>query len=345
MSPAEPTALQQGVLLLMLLALNAYAVLGGADFGGGVWDLFARGPRKEAQQEAIARAMGPVWEANHVWVIFLVVLLFSAFPPVFAAVSVAFFLPLHLVLLGIILRGAAFVFRARMPRREPPYGLWASLFGAASVVTPFLLGAALGAISSGGVRLVDGAVRVDPALAWFSPLSLMIGALALTLGAYLAAVYLTVETRGALQEDFRRRALGAGAALAVIALVLLLVLPSQAPHLWQSFHRPAAWALLLGGLAAAALSAWAVWRRRFLLARAVSVAEVSILLWGWGLAHWPYLIYPDLTVAGTAVPDPTLRILLIVSLVGLVFIAPALGLLFRVFKGEPEAGPTSERPG
>src|SRR5262249_29411576 len=134
---------------LALFAVVAYGVLAGADFGGGVWDMLSFGPRKRAQREAIAHAMGPVWEANHVWLIFLLVILFTAFPPAFAALSVAMFIPFHVVLLGITLRGAAFVFRAILRDSGTERRLWGTTFGAASIVTPLVLGASLGAASSG----------------------------------------------------------------------------------------------------------------------------------------------------------------------------------------------------
>lgn len=334
------------VAVVLMLALTAYAVLGGADFGGGVWDLLARGPRAEAQRQAIARAMGPVWEANHVWLIFALVLLFTAFPRAYSSLGVALFVPFHLVLAGIVLRGAAFVFRAPAATAAGPQRAWASVFGAASTITPFLLGATLAAVSSGGIRVdADGTVTVDAVYAWFSPFSLLVGALTVALFAYLAAVYLTVETRGALQEDFRRRALGAGLAVAVLAAVLLPLAPRTAPHLWELLSergRP----LVAAGAALAALSAWLVWRRRFLLARVAAVAEVVVLLWGWALGQWPYLIYPDVTVFNAAAPDPILRFALWVTPVGLLILIPSLWLLFAVFKGDnPQADEPVGSPG
>src|SRR5439155_6331237 len=144
-----------------MLALTAYTLLAGADFGGGVWDFFARGPRAEEQRHAIARAMGPVWEANHVWIIFLLVILFSGFPIAFSALSVALFIPFHLVLVGIILRGAAFVFRAHGAEEEGPQHAWARAFGSASIITPVLLGMCLGAVSAGEIRVVGGQTQAN----------------------------------------------------------------------------------------------------------------------------------------------------------------------------------------
>ena len=326
------------IALVLMLALTVYMLLGGADFGGGVWDLLARGPRAEAQRQAIARAMGPVWEANHVWLIFAVVLLFTAFPVAFSALSVALFVPLHLVLAGIVLRGAAFVFRAPAATAVGPQRAWASVFGAASTITPFLLGTALAAVSSGGIRLRDGTVTVDPLYAWFSPFSLLVGSLAVALVAYLAAIYLAVETEGELREDFRRRALAAGAAVAVLAAVLLPLAPRAAPHLWELLSERGR-ELVLAGAALAVLSMWAVWRRYLALARLAAAAEVAVLLWGWGLGQWPYLIYPDVTVFNAAAPDSTLLFMLRAIPVGLLILIPSLWLLFAVFKGDnPAAG-------
>lgn len=354
MASPETEGLVLALGVALVAALTAYAVLGGADFGGGIWDLLARGPRRRQQQEAVARAMGPVWEANHVWLIFALVILFSGFPRAFAALGVALFLPVHLVLLGIILRGAAFVFRAHGAEAAQPWLPWAGLFGAASTITPFLLGVTLAAVSSGGIRiglspeaargyLVAPAATVDPVQAWLSPFSLLTGALTLALCAYLAAVYLTLETRGPLQEDFRRRALGSGGAAALLAGLLLTLMARTAPWLWESFAQRRALPLLLAGGLLTLLSLGSLWSRRYALARAAAVAQVAVLLWGWALAQWPYLVYPDLTLAAAAAPAPTLRFMLLTLPVGLLLLVPSLWLLFRVFKGQnPAAGEKGE---
>jgi cytochrome d ubiquinol oxidase subunit II len=228
------------VAALAVIALIAYALLGGADFGGGVWDLFATGPRRDEQREAISHAMGPVWEANHVWLIFVIVILFTAFPAAFEALSIALYIPFHLVLLGIILRGAAFVFRAYSPQSArgiavaPTARAWGTVFGAASVVTPTLLGICLGAVSSGAIRVSRGDVIATDGVAWLTPVALLIGALALALCAYVAAVFLANETAGALREDFRRRALLAGTAVVVLSAAALPLVRRDARHLFSS---------------------------------------------------------------------------------------------------------------
>lgn len=316
----------------MLFALTAYALLGGADFGGGVWDLVAFGPRREEQRRLIARAMGPVWEANHVWLIFFLVLLLTAFPRALAALGVALYLPLHLVLLGIVLRGAAFVFRWHGGRAVPLRQAWGSVFGGASVVTPFLLGAALGAVSSGGIRVTAEGVSAPPAASWLHPFALATGALAVAICAYLAAVYLTVEADGPLRRDFRNAALAAVAAVAFLAFNTLFIMARAAPHLWQGFLRPPGSALLAAGALLALAAVWALRREAYVLARAAAAAQVAVLLWGWALAQWPYLVYPDLTVVTAAAPEPVLRFTLALLAPGLLVVLPSLWLLFAVFK-------------
>jgi cytochrome d ubiquinol oxidase subunit II len=330
--------LELGVAGLTLLALVAYGVLGGADFGGGIWDAVAAGPRKEAQREAISRAMGPVWEANHVWLIFVVVLLFSGFPAAYSALSIGLFAPFHLVLLGIILRGASFVFRAYSPEsaRTLDGGAghrWGVVFGVASVITPVLLGMCLGAVSAGGLHVGPEGVRLD-GVPWLTPLALAIGLFALSLCAYVAAVFLAYETGGDLAEDFRQRALWAGTAVVALSVLLLPLLRAQAPHLWEGILARRTVPVLAAGVAASLASGWWLRTRRYRRARLACVLQVGCLLTGWGLAQYPYIIYPDVTVFSAAAPDPTLRFILFTLPLGLALLLPSLWLLFRVFKGE-----------
>jgi cytochrome d ubiquinol oxidase subunit II len=266
----------------------------------------------------------------------VIVILFTAFPAAYAQLSIALFLPFHLVLLGIILRGASFVFRAYSPgrggvERTPGERRWGAIFGAASVMTPVLLGMSLGAVSSG--RMTEESVTV----AWLTPLALGTGLLALALCAYLAAVYLTVETDGELRDDFRRRALGAGTVVVALSFLALPFLYTEARHLWDGLMGGPGTAAFGPGVTAALLSGWALWRRRYRLARAAAVVQVAFLLAGWGLAQYPYLIYPRLTLADAAAPASTLAFVLWSTPPGLALLLPSLWLLFRVFKGRAPA--------
>lgn len=321
------------VALVALLGVFAYAILAGADFGGGVWDLLARGPRQEAQRRAIGVAMGPVWEANHVWLIFIIVVLFTAFPHAFAAMNVALFWSFHLVLIGIVLRGAAFVFRAHGHEATGAPLHWGRVFGAASVITPVLLGACLGAISAGGVRVVDGAIAPGSERAWLAPFPLAVGVLALAVCAYLAAVYITLETDGLLREDFRRKGLVAWLVGGVISILTLLLARTEAPRLWAALTTLPAGLVVVAGILLAPASALALWRRRFGWARVLAAGQVVLLLSGWAMAQWPYIVYPDLTVADSAAPAPTLRAVLWVVPIGMLLLVPSLWYLFAVFKG------------
>ena len=327
-----------GVAALMLVALIAYGVLGGADFGGGIWDVFASGPRKPDQRKAIASAMGPVWEANHVWLIFVIVLLFAGFPRAYSALSIGLFLPFHLVLLGIILRGASFVFRAYSPSRiGDPDGeggrTWGWVFGVASVITPVLLGMSLGAVSAGGFHYEAGQVRLD-GIPWLTPLALAMGAFALAMCAYVAAVFLAYETEGELREDFRTRALLAGTVVVALSVLLLPLLIAEASHLWEGLLAPRTLPVLAAGVIAALASGWFLRTRRYRIARIAAILQVACLLAGWGLAQYPYIIYPDVTLTGAAAPEVTLDFILYTLPLGLLVLLPSLWFLFRVFKGE-----------
>jgi cytochrome d ubiquinol oxidase subunit II len=332
--------------LLALAGVGAYAVLAGADFGGGIWDLLARGERAGAQRAAIAAAMGPVWEANHVWLIFVIVLLFTAFPAAFAVLSVGLFWPFHLALVGIVLRGAAFVLRAH--GRAEPRGAgrvvmpgWGQVFGAASAVTPLLLGACLGAVSTGRLRAPGGRVAAGAEWAWLDVFPLATGAVALAVCAYLAAVYLTLETAGELREQFRRRALWAWLAGGVLSVATLLLAYAEAPRLWEGLTSPRAGPVVAAGIALAPLSGLAVWRRRFGMARVCAAGQVVLLLAGWALAQWPFVVYPDVELGQSAAPAATLRALLWTVPFGMAVLLPSLWLLFRVFKGRNPAEDTA----
>lgn len=199
----------------ILSSLVLYALSAGADFGGGVWDLFASGRRAPAERAAIDRALGPIWEANHVWLIVAVVLVFAGFPSAYGAILTALHVPMTIVLLGIVLRAAAFVFRKYDTRSDAVHRRWSRVFGVASLLTPFFLGASLGALASGEIRVVEGRIASGLLGAWTRPFALGCGLFAELLFAFLAAVYLTVETGGeaVLARTFRRRALASGALL------------------------------------------------------------------------------------------------------------------------------------
>jgi len=324
-------SLAESLAATILVSLTAYALLGGADFGGGVWDLVASGPRKEQQRRLVAQAIAPVWEANHVWLILAVVLLFTCFPAAFARLAIALHVPLTLMLIGIVLRGSTFMFQS--------YGGGGRrVFAYASLLTPVLLGVSVGAIASGATNVPAGGTFVDGYVRpWLTPFALAIGLFALACFAFLAAVYLTVEARERqLQEDFRRRALLAGIIVGASAAVGLLLSP-QAPMVERGLlaTRWAALLHLLTGVAAL-LAFGALWRRRYRVARVAAAAQVALILWGWGLSQYPYLLPPDLTIAEAAAPRVTLELALIALIAGAIVLFPSLFYLFKIFKGRSD---------
>jgi cytochrome d ubiquinol oxidase subunit II len=323
---------------VLALSLNAYVLFGGADFGGGVWDLLASGPRRERQRAVIAHAIGPIWEANHVWLILAIVLTFTCFAPVYARLGTILHIPLTLMLVGIVLRGSAFTFRTYDTRGDAAQRRWGRTFASASVITPVLLGVSIGAVASGRVRPMSSAGFVPQFVEpWLTPFALSVGVLALVLFAFLAAVFLTMETHDPeLCEDFRRRALGAGVAV-FFASALVLVLSHDAAPLVRTGLMASSWALplhLATGVSAVIVLA-ALWFRRFRLARMAVGLQVSLIFWGWALAQYPLLIPPDLTIANSAAPASTLRLVLIALGVGGAVLLPTLWYLVQVFKTVP----------
>jgi len=324
---------------IMLVSLIFYALLAGADYGGGVWDLFAFGTRSKQQRELIAKAISPVWEANHVWLILVIVILFTAFPLAFATVSTALHIPLTLMLIGIVLRGTAFTFRTYDSKHDRVQRRWSLLFSIASLITPIVLGITLGAIASGTIRVEKGVVTSGFFASWLAPFPFAVGFLTLALFAFLAAVYLTLETSERdLQEDFRLRAIVSGMVVGVLALIVFLLAETGAPTVRAGISRTS-WALGLHILTAifAVGTFFALWTRRFRLAQICAAAQVSLILAGWAFAQYPFLIEPDITIESAAAPRITLELLLGALLVGAVLLFPSYYYLFRVFKRQTSA--------
>lgn len=323
-------------LCILWVALIAYAVLGGADFGAGIWDLFAVGKQRHRHRQLINQALGPVWEANHVWLIFLIVGLFTVFPSAFAVFTVALFVPLTVALIGIVLRGAAFIFRTyELDASSPGADVWSRIFSTTSLLTPFFLGTSAAAVASGQLEAPSGIVQTNPGSAWLSPFALTIGTMAVALCATLAATYLTQEAYQRAESDlvqiYRRRALFMGAITAILGALGLLLSPSEAPQLWAGmFARalPVVIATMLIGLATCALLYW----RRYNLARWMVVLEAAFMLGSWGLSQYPYLIPPQVTIDNAA-NDPSVILALLISMgVGMALLLPSLYYLFSVFK-------------
>lgn len=325
------------VLVLMWLGLTAYALFGGADFGGGFWDLFAGNPQKgSAQRALIERSIGPVWEANHVWLIFVLVVLWSGFPHVFAAIASTLYVPLTLAAFGIILRGSGFVFR-KVVHELPLKRLFGASFALSSILTPFFLGTVAGAVASG--RVPVGNAEGDPVSSWLNPTSILGGVMAVGVCAYLAAVYLTADAerqnRPDLTEAFRNRGLVMAIVTGAAALAGIFVLRADAPELFRGLtHRglPLIVASALGGLASIFLLA----RHRYVLARIAAAIAVTAVIWGWGAAQYPEMLVDELTVARAASAPATLKAVLVSLVVGSVLFIPGLFWLLSLFQRPDE---------
>ncbi|MEP7126035.1 MAG: cytochrome d ubiquinol oxidase subunit II [Byssovorax sp.] len=324
---------------VMMGALCLYAVFGGADFGGGVWDLFASGPRKAEQRKLIEKAIGPIWEANHVWLILAVVALFAAFPTAWSAICIALHIPLTLFVVGVVFRGSAFTFRAYDDRNDKRQQRWGLLFSLASVASPILLGMLAGTVASGRITVVDDVVTSDYVTPWLQPFPIVVGLFALALFAYLAAVFLAAEASAAgaveLTEDFRKRALLAGVVVGAVAIVTFALSFRGAPRISAGLtERLWTWPLHLGTAAAATTAFVALWKRRYALARLGVVAQTIFILLGWAVSQYPYLLVPTHTLQSAAANPRTQVLLLVAIAAGSVLLFPSLYVLYRIFKGE-----------
>jgi cytochrome bd ubiquinol oxidase subunit II len=318
------------VAVELWLGATAYAVLAGADFGGGFWDLVAGGASRGARPRAlIDRAISPVWEANHVWLIFILVVLWTGFPPAFSAIFSTLFVPLALAALGIVLRGAGFALRHVAERLELKRALGAS-FAISSVLTPFFMGTVVGAIVSGRVP-ADG--NGDRLASWCNGMSIVVGLLFVATSAYLAATFLVVDARrtgdAELEGYFRRRAIGAGIGAGALATIGIVVLHEDARYVYDGLTSnglPLVIVSALAGIAAlvALVRGSAVWPRPF------AVAAVVAVVWGWGVAQHPYLLPTSLKIDAAAAPHATLVALVVVLGAAVLIIGPALGLLYTL---------------
>ncbi len=331
------------VAAVLVVVAIAYAALAGADFGGGIWDLLAgRARRGAAARRRIDASITPVWESNHVWLIIVVVVLWTAFPVAFGWIFTTLFVPLSAAALGIVLRGAGFAFRpeVRAMRWEPVAG---AVFAFASLLTPFFLGTVIGAVVTGRVQGDGG----DPVTAWVNPTSLLTGALFVVFSAYLAAVYLAVDSERAgepeLREYFTRRAIAAAVVSGVLAAVTMTVLHSSAPRIFTNLTSGRSLPLVVVSVLAGAVVLVLLVLDKVRLIRPLAALAVTAVAAGWAIAQYPYLLPPGLTIAGAAAPAAALGTELLVVFIIVVVVGPSFALLFwltqRGHLGESE--PTS----
>ncbi|WP_445187379.1 cytochrome d ubiquinol oxidase subunit II [Pseudonocardia sp. Cha107L01] len=323
--------LQTLPLLISWVGLVLYTMLAGADFGAGFWQLTAGGGEHGRRlRDHAHHAMAPVWEANHVWLVLVLTVMWTAYPTVFGSVCSTLAIPIFLAAIGIVLRGLCYAVQSATD--EPAERRFIdTAFALSSILTPFMLGTVIGGIATG--RVPVGNAKGDMVTSWVNPTSLVSGCLAVAVGAYLAAVFLAADARrhpvSGLERAFRSRALLAGVAAGVLALVALPVLAGDAPRilagLSSGWGLAAAVVSAVGGFGSLAL----VWRRHFDVARVAAGVAVAALLGGWAAAQRPYLL-PGLTLGDAAADSATLWAVVISVLLGLVVLAPSLALLFRL---------------
>ena len=316
----------------VLLGITAYALLGSADFGAGFWDLTAGGASRGARLRGMVQwSMSPVWEANHVWLIFVLVILWTAFPVVFGSIFTTLSIPLFLAAVGIIFRGTAFALRGQAATIREARVLGA-VFALSSVLIPFCLGAAIGGVASGRVPVGNAAGNL--VTSWLNPTSVLIGVVAVSSGAYLAAVYLAGDSARAglpdLVRAFRVRALGAGVVTGVLALAGLVELHADARELYDGLTSGAGLAMVLVSGAAGLATLALVYGERYELARVTAAAAVAAIVVGWVIAQDPYVLPPHVTLQEAAAPNATLTAVVIGVAAGLVILVPSLWWLYRL---------------
>ncbi|BBZ07008.1 cytochrome D ubiquinol oxidase subunit II [Mycolicibacterium doricum] len=315
------------VAMAMFLGVILYALLGGADFGSGFYDLTAGNARSGAKiRTLVDHSIGPVWEANHVWLVYILVIWWTGFPETFAAATTTLFIPLALALAGIVLRGASFAFR-KYSATLSQARLFGAIFAGSSLIAPFFLGTVAGAIASGRVP-ADG--YGDRITSWLNPTSLVGGCLAVATCVFLAGVFLTADAARAgdtdLADNLRLRTLVVGILTGAIVFAGLYPVAHDAPTLAAGLRThalPLLGAALLAGVAAVVL----VFRRRYAIARIPAAAAVGSVITGWGVGQYPWLLVDEVTINDAAGADATLAGLLIVVALAAVIVLPALGYL------------------
>ncbi|MBS1678446.1 MAG: cytochrome d ubiquinol oxidase subunit II [Actinobacteria bacterium] len=314
--------------VILWVGATFYAIFGGADFGGGFWDLIAGDAHKgERPRMTIQRSLTPVWEANHVWLIFMLVVLWTGFPQAFSAIFTTLYVPLVLAVLGIVLRGSGFAFRKSVEGLSERRAAGA-VFALSSVITPFFMGTVVGAIAVGNVPAAGAG---DAFSTWLQPAPLFIGAMFVATSAYLAAVFLVGDSRRAgdreMERYFERRALAAGILAGIFAVVGLIALHSEGHYVYERLVHQGLPLVIVSAVCGIGMLLVLRFGGRLLL-RPLAVGAVVAVIWGWFVAQFPYLLPTSLTISQAAAPNATLGALLLIFAIAIVVVLPALAILF-----------------
>ncbi|MGI9666254.1 MAG: cytochrome d ubiquinol oxidase subunit II [Acidimicrobiia bacterium] len=322
----------EAILLIIWIGVTAYALFGGADFGAGIWDLLAGGPKRGAPvRDQLERSIGPVWEANHVWLIFVLVYLWTAFPEAFVSIMTTMYIPMMLAAFGIIFRGSAFAFRKWAPSLSRARIMGAA-FAGASLLTPAFLGAVVGGVASG--RVPPGNAAGDPWTSWLNPTSGLGASMAVVVCAYLAAVLTSRDSVRAgdpnLAKYFRVRALVAGVVAGALALAGILVIRVDAPLLFDGLIDGLGLAIIVGSALAGVASLLLIRSRKYSLARVGAAIATTLVIWGWGVGQYPWLLPGYVTVEQGAASDAVLASLVVAFVAASLIAVPALLWLFTL---------------
>ncbi len=318
----------------LLVSLTFYVLMAGADFGAGIWHLLAHGPSRRDQHHLIGEAIGPIWEANHVWLILIVTILFTAFPTAYAQISITLHIPLTLLVIGIVLRGSAYAFRHYDIQEDELHVRWDQLFALASLISPLLLGIIMGAITAGSFPISPDSFFEGYVSNWIQPFPIAVGLLALVVFAYLAATYLILETQDSiLQEIFRKRAITSAICAGLLGEIVFLLGQEGASYLWGDMTN-SLWGgfIIFGTVVFTVAAVRFLFTRHYWWARTCAILQVILTIWAWGLAQFPYLVPPYLTIYSASSPEITLQFMVIALIAGACLLFPSLYYLFRIFK-------------
>jgi len=328
--------------LLVLIGITMYAAFAGADFGGGLWTALASGPRAQDQREGIFHAIGPVWETNHIWIIFVVVVLFACFPRGFEYLFIALLTPLVFALVGINLRGAAFVFRHFGKYKSSELPAMETVFSISSIMTPFFLGMAVSALGAGHIRIAHGQVQGELCFAWVTPFTIIGGLIGLAICSYITPFYMIVRTNGELREDFRKRALAAAVVLGVLTSIEIPLSFFNAPLFFERMIHP--FPLLVASLAVICGSTTLIllWKRAYRPAQLLADITVTLTITGFAAALYPDMIIGQITYSESAAPQSTILAIMITLPIGALLLIPSLYFLYKTFGGNPNPDLKSE---